>query len=222
MLFSCSCRYEGVKRALASTKKSTVVVKDMVVATYGAYDHLPEGFKNVLLIRHPQRVFPSFKRILMEAFPDRDPDKNDFEVIYDPWNPPLHFFGEMYEFWKHLKANVDPEVLIIDADDLLANPAPYIRKICDVIGVEYREDMLKWDPSREILKKWRGGWIKMYTSDAAANSLTFQRGYHSSQFHPSGPMQAKSEMSQDVIRLIDRGIDMYREMYEHRYVPPQE
>ncbi|KKK26934.1 hypothetical protein P175DRAFT_0152030 [Aspergillus ochraceoroseus IBT 24754] len=54
------------------------------------------------------------------------------------------------------------EICLIDADDMLDNPAAMIEAFCRSVGLEYTPDMLIWDNetahtyAREAFEKWRG------------------------------------------------------------------
>lgn len=54
------------------------------------------------------------------------------------------------------------EICVVDADDLLDNPAAMIEAYCKSVGIEYTPDMLNWDNeedhrfAKEQFEKWRG------------------------------------------------------------------
>ncbi|KAL2220905.1 P-loop containing nucleoside triphosphate hydrolase protein [Thermoascus aurantiacus ATCC 26904] len=54
------------------------------------------------------------------------------------------------------------EICVVDADDLLDNPAAMIEAYCRSVGIEYTPDMLSWDSeedrrfARQQFAKWRG------------------------------------------------------------------
>ena len=54
------------------------------------------------------------------------------------------------------------DICVVDADDLLDNPAGIIEAFCKSVGLEYDERMLKWDSeedhqqAREAFEKWKG------------------------------------------------------------------
>lgn len=53
-------------------------------------------------------------------------------------------------------------ITVIDADDLLDNPAGIIEAYCKEVGIEYTPDMLVWDTeeaharAKEAFEKWKG------------------------------------------------------------------
>jgi len=56
----------------------------------------------------------------------------------------------------------NPEICVIDADDLLDNPESIIQSFCKSVGLDYDPDMLTWDTkedqafAKETFEKWKG------------------------------------------------------------------
>lgn len=54
------------------------------------------------------------------------------------------------------------EICVVDADDLLDNPAGIIRAYCKTVGLDYHESMLEWNSekdhqqARDAFEKWTG------------------------------------------------------------------
>jgi len=54
------------------------------------------------------------------------------------------------------------DICVIDADDLLDDPSGMIKTFCENTGIEYNDDMLKWDNDEEheiakaAFEKWKG------------------------------------------------------------------
>lgn len=54
------------------------------------------------------------------------------------------------------------EICVVDADDMLENPAPTIEAFCRSVGLEYTPSMLDWDKdedhqfAKDAFEKWRG------------------------------------------------------------------
>ncbi len=81
----------------------------------GWLDHL----RHVLLLRHPARVLASYL------------DKRNEVVLTDLGLP------------QQLEL-VDRCALVIDADDFLAAPRPYLEALCAAVGVDFDPAMLSW------------------------------------------------------------------------------
>lgn len=87
------------------------------------------NFKNVFLIRHPQRVIASYSA------------KRDQLSLSDlGFEQQLHIFN----FCKSKGA----ETLIIDSDDILKNPHGMLEGLCQSLGIAFDEDMLSWPAGR--------------------------------------------------------------------------
>ncbi|XP_071481504.1 uncharacterized protein [Diadema antillarum] len=212
--------YGGIKQNLEDSATRTVVVKDMAVAIHDWYDYIPSGFRHVILIRDPRRVVPSFRKMIID-YRKLDPNDNsiDLEEVH-PSYPTLNWYGEIYALWKHIREKFEPNPLIIDTEDFLADPATYLRKICELIDVEYRDDLLEWDPSMDAIKKWKHCCIELYTSGVAPDALLFKRAFSSSKFVPtSSPIPSLEDLTPDCVRIIGKCQDLYNEMYQHRFKP---
>ncbi|KAI9810771.1 MAG: hypothetical protein M1827_006109 [Pycnora praestabilis] len=54
------------------------------------------------------------------------------------------------------------EICVVDADDLLDNPAGIIKAYCQTVGIQYDEGMLNWDTeedhrqAKDAFEKWKG------------------------------------------------------------------
>ncbi|KAI4132819.1 MAG: hypothetical protein LQ338_000523 [Usnochroma carphineum] len=56
----------------------------------------------------------------------------------------------------------EPDICLIDADDLLDNPSGTLKKFCRLTNLEYDDGMLSWDTeeqqalARRSFEKWKG------------------------------------------------------------------
>jgi hypothetical protein len=85
------------------------------------------GLTNVLLIRDPREVVASYLRSRAEVRAE-DIGLPQQIALYDEW----------------VAAGQPAEV--IDSADFLADPAAYLRGLCDLVEVEYVDEMLTWPP----------------------------------------------------------------------------
>ena len=196
----------------------------MVVTSYLSYDYFPTGFRHILLIRDPHRVIPSVHRAELGKLPqekqelEQDQDLQKFSVTY----PDLHWFGEMYNLWKHLKAKGESDPVIIDTEDLLSNPEPYLKKICETLCVEYRQELLSWDASTDIIKKWKNAVTGDFSKRRASRSKHRRRATESSMFvQDDFPNGTSAETTPDCISIINKCLGLYQEMYKHRFIPEE-
>ncbi|KAJ6191427.1 hypothetical protein N7519_001448 [Penicillium mononematosum] len=76
------------------------------------------------------------------------------------------------------QATTGIEVCVIDADDMLDEPAKTIEAFCNSVGLPYRPEMLTWDTeeehavARNAFEKWRG-----FHNDAIESSALVQRAH---------------------------------------------
>ena len=63
---------------------------------------------------------------------------------------------------RHETPSKGVEICVVDADDLLDNPAGIIQNFCESVGFPYDPDMLNWDSpedhemAKEAFEKWKG------------------------------------------------------------------
>ena len=55
-------------------------------------------------------------------------------------------YEDCLKLWRYVKHNIDPDTIILDADDFVRNPEAVLRAYCSSYGVEYNDKMLHWDP----------------------------------------------------------------------------
>ncbi|TKA71263.1 hypothetical protein B0A55_07338 [Friedmanniomyces simplex] len=134
-----------------------------------------ERFHFTFLIRHPKFAVPSYYRCCIPPLVER--------TGFNPFMPSEAGYDELRALFDYCKetglvgprvcgreeANNVPygkdsgiEICVIDADDLLDDPEGILRKYCGSIGLEFREEMLKWDNeedhvyAKEAFEKWNG------------------------------------------------------------------
>lgn len=129
----------------ASTSRP-VFVKDM--ANHAApvlSESFLAHFHNSFLLRDPRRVIASMAR----KWPDLTADELGFEAL-----------ERAYDLAGAVAPPERPPVLI-DADDLLADPAGVIRAWCGAMSVDFRPDALTWEPGFQpqwqLWPDWYGG-----------------------------------------------------------------
>ncbi|XP_041461813.1 uncharacterized protein LOC121413116 [Lytechinus variegatus] len=126
---------KGIQQTLENSQSKIVVVKDMASGIHGHFNFIPTGFRHVFLIRDPRQVFPSLRKLFV-GFLKLDEEamaKADIQKFH-PFYTAHHWFGELYDLWKHVRSTFDPNPLILDTADLLRHPEPCLRKICVAIN----------------------------------------------------------------------------------------
>lgn len=109
-----------------------VFIKDMAICVEGRYEDYISGpfskFKHTFLIRHPKKSAISQYKVCKEG---------DYPFSY----PGVRQVHEMYKVVQQ----IDPNPLVVDADDLLENPKEMMKLYCSATGLPFTEDMLKWE-----------------------------------------------------------------------------
>ncbi|EKG12290.1 hypothetical protein MPH_10595 [Macrophomina phaseolina MS6] len=139
-------------------------------------------FHWTFLIRHPRNSIPSYYRCTIPPLDEITGFKNFMpsEAGYDELRRTFDYLknigligpritGQDNADTNGVNAAVKPpygaepvDICVIDADDLLDDPAGIISQYCKSVGIEYSPDMLNWDNeedhriAKEKFEKWRG------------------------------------------------------------------
>jgi len=105
---------------------------------------------NVILTRDPKEMIPSFAKVIA--------------------NPTIDDIGyaDHTELQKYFEDNNIPYI-VLDSKLILQNPKVVLQKFCDLIGIEFDENVLKWEKGP---RKEDGVWAK-YWYDNIHNSTRF-------------------------------------------------
>ncbi|XP_041461294.1 uncharacterized protein LOC121412572 isoform X1 [Lytechinus variegatus] len=234
---SCDPRmlsYPEVKKCLDNASSRLVIVKDFGLAVDGYYQYLPSvesGYKYVFLIRDPLLAAMSYRRAVV-AFNKKHEglvDDTTFDLSDDKFYPGGgQAFRRQHAFWRHVQANIDPNPLIIDSDDLVAHPAACVKKICEVTGLEYSDALLKWEPASSG-KDWMN---YANTSMGQLMKSGLLCDFHTRAMQSTGfiatsrkkvdyseEMYNGQRITPDVRRIVEKALKYYQEMYECRFTP---
>ena len=130
--------FDTVKKWLDAEEGRNVFVKDFAYTIEGRYHLIPANYKHSFLIRKPESVFKSFYRI----FQQMDCNK---EQMLKRWLPDKNLFKCSSDLADYLESDLHQDIVIIDADDVIKNPAEMVRKYCKQVGLVYNEGLLTWD-----------------------------------------------------------------------------
>ena len=177
-----------------------VFIRDHAYFIKGRYKKYISGefssFKHTFLIRDPRKSFHSFIRLSKEA---------GFHII-----PEEYGFREVYDMYKVIKEGIDPNPVIVDADDLLNNPKEIMRSYCNATGLVYTDDMLTWTPG--IVEDWKKVNPHYMIFHKAA---MFSSGFTKPTDSTSPPMNI-DELPTDVKEILQDAMTCYEEMYSAR------
>ena len=122
------------KLKLAAAKRP-VFSKDMPQFTQHLWtNEFLDLFEHSFLIRDPAKVLSSLKRSY-----DKSGDHDGFTATEIGFEQQRLLFDQLTE--KHSRSPV-----VIDSDDLLADPVRMVESYCNAIGIEFIEKALSWSP----------------------------------------------------------------------------
>ncbi|XP_072024357.1 uncharacterized protein [Amphiura filiformis] len=208
--------YTWVKEQLEATPpgKKMIFCKDLIGwPAHGHYERLPSGFQHTFLIRNPYLTFHSWKKCINTGVAD---DMNlhltDLPGFYMPEGM---FFKEQYHLYKYAKETLGQNPPIVDADELLANPAGVMKAYFKAIGVLYSDDYLHWKPGNECIERL---WV------VAKEHIYGQRRWHGVTFESTGFGSPKkcpdpADLPEDVVYYADLCMKYYEEMYANTLKP---
>jgi len=188
-----------------------VFSKDMAYCVEGHFsDFLTEGFagfKHTFLIRNPRKSIPSLHKV----------STNKSLTGWDYFDPIEAGFRQLYELYKFVIAELDPNPIIIDADNLLDNPENIMRSYCEGLGIKFNPKILSWEPGPAFELdnyNWPLGW-----HEHAFESCGFET--QDSAKKVAAAKRHKEEKLPDLVEeTIKRSMPFYQEMYNAKCRSP--
>ena len=199
--------------------KRYLICKDLAYCLCGNHDLIPKGFRHTFLIRHPYRMYSSWKKAFGRFFPEKHSLKGIIDECFDQY----YNYKEQYKLFEYLRNNPelgDPNPVIFDADDLQNCPASIVSQYCKEVGIPFTEDMLHWTPGIDVVKNWKisrqlvGGGIHK------GEWGFYKKAMESSEFLPCKKLPARNELEEDILECADIGMPYYEKLYEMRTIRP--
>ena len=158
-------------------------------------------------------MFDSWKRAVNRGTHDKDKTVL-LQDVPNCFLPEGYSYEEQYNLYLYVKQNINPNPVIIDNGDLLANPDRVLKAYCEAVGIPYTDDLLNWKPGRECLDEI---WM-VAKENIFAHNLG---GIHTETFKSTGfgnarPCPDRSELDDDVLHCSDACLKYYEEMYAKR------
>lgn len=176
-------------------KYQAVFAKNHAYFVEGRFEKYITGkfsrFKHTFLIRNPHGSIPSFVRACERSNFTHSPTENGIKQLYD--------------LFKVVQL-VDPSPIVVDADDLLANPRGIMEQYCLATGLPFSEKMLTWTPGE--ISDWKQGniYYKEWHGTAMMSS-GFTKPNTSSEMQP---------LSSDVREAVHQALPYYEAMHAVR------
>ena len=186
------------------------------VYCFRSNDNLPGGYKHTILIRNPYRVFPSWKKALYKVQPDLA--KNPFSNVPAPFMAEKYGYSELLDFALHVKEDLKEPVIIIDADDLQANPKSILSQYFHHLGLEFKECILQWEEGDRIMSTWIASKAFLQENKKEEGGF-YDAAMKSTGFQPPGEMPTREMIDPDLLPMIDFSMPFYKKLYSMRIRP---
>ncbi len=213
------CTYDWVRQQLKADYpgKKILLVKDQAFCLDEKYDSLPPGVQHTFLIRHPYKVLSSWKSTLIKLM------KKDNTVRFQ--DMPLFrrddtdIFEMQLKLLRYVQENINPNPVIIDADDLQSNPASILRQFCQRVEIPYSDNLLEWPSDRDVINTWKISRTLLHGNLEADRGGFYETALTSTEFQPPTPTPKRSELPADLQEVTDISLTFYEQMYEMRLKP---
>lgn len=107
-------------------KHEHVFIKNMAHHSEGLDISFASSMKNIFLIREPDQMITSFMKQIPEPTLRDVAYKHQYELLQ-----------------QMVKRGEEP--IVIDSKELLDAPQPYLRKLCEKLGISFTDRMLEWE-----------------------------------------------------------------------------
>ncbi len=184
-------------------------VKDLPAALEGDYKLIPDNFRHSFLIRHPYQVFASWDRLINGPIKDES-KRMKVSDLPEVLMPPGFFYKEQYDLYQYIKEHYEPNPVIIDTEDLLADPGRVLKAYCHTVGLPYTDDLLCWEPGSECMdQQWM---VAKEHAKAQSIGNFHKQTFTGTCFRPPTKIPDREEVSDDVRFCSDKCMHYYEEM----------
>ena len=112
-------------------------------------NEIMESSCHTFLIRHPEKAIKSVYRQTL----------NFKESLWSHLVVDELGFKEQYLMFEYIRNDLNMDVMVIDADDLMRNPKYVLREYCHFVGLEFDNCMLEWKKDEEHAnQRWTQNW----------------------------------------------------------------
>ena len=221
-----------MKKALENPNKEAPLVfcKTVSQVLVGRYEYFPDksaNYRYTILLRDPIKVFVSWRKAIYALVQqisscavENVKSWEEFHFIRDAPEKAIfkgRLFKELYDIYQHVKKNLDPNVVIIDSDDVLNDPEGMLRKYCATIGLPFSMKMLSWNGDPKVSDDWWFAFKPMYDFEWVrifAQNALYCKGFKKPTKAPS-----LDEVTDDIKESFAFVKPYYEEMYDARLKP---
>ncbi|KAK3735135.1 hypothetical protein QZH41_000005 [Actinostola sp. cb2023] len=158
-----------------------------------------QGTRHTFLIRDPAKSIASLYRL--------STDRN--ESGWDYFEPEDSGVRQLYEFYTFVTEHLDPNPVVIDADDLLDDADGMMKKYCEAVGISYEPHMTTWQAGMmDGWTSWPKGWF---------NSVSQSTGFEKRSATKS-VSEAKEKHPEEVAKAIEDLRPFYALLYAKRMI----
>ncbi|MGH3731587.1 MAG: hypothetical protein ACRDTU_23000, partial [Micromonosporaceae bacterium] len=168
-----------------------VFIKDTSDYRYDALladERLYQSVVNTFMIRQPRAAVASHHAMN----PDATLDEIGFEYLHTIFEAVREATGEV--------------PLVIDGDDLVADPEGIVRGYCERVGLEFIPDALHWQPGSQAVWRRTGRWHQEV--DRSSGLVAGEQRH-----------QVSPEDDPHLRRLVEHHQPYYDALYAHRLLP---
>ena len=188
-----------------------VFVKDMAYGVADKFEFLPKDYRHSFLIRHPLKAFMSYYRLLRKTMSEEEADAS-----LRGWLPKQGFgYGELAELADYVEKELGESPVIVDADDVLAQPEATLRKYCRTLGLPFSKSLLSWEPG--MPRNWIFPKV-LWEAEKSYNWFTTvlgSRGFKKGLSQPISP----EEVPPVVQELLEVSQPFYDKLHARRILP---
>ncbi|XP_022082848.1 uncharacterized protein LOC110975052 [Acanthaster planci] len=216
--------FDWVRRQLEADYpgKKVIIAKEIAPWLDGRYKDLPKGYRHVFLIRHPFKMFHSFKKINREFLEQKRGHPVGLEeAVLDQLPPhimtPGMLYKEMTDLWQYIKdSNLDPDPIIVDSDELLQSPQNVLSYLCGQLRIPYTDSILSWEKGFNCTGSWVVSQEHKHLIQTMDSFVNFRNS--TSFLKPKGTSKAPdwSTVDPDIRRCVEFSMPYFSQMYDKR------
>lgn len=139
------------------TKPLRVFVKDFAKIYFNALKGNPlqskeilSKFKHTFLFRNSEQSVKSFYKAANASYKAQDEANAPISERFEFFSAEQIGLKELRAFYDLIKNVTGKEIALVDSDDLVRKPEKILRKYCEMVGVEFKKEMLEWKAEEEL------------------------------------------------------------------------